>query len=274
MNMPSSSTPSDLGDTASGHAGAASGGAHSGADPDRAAADLADTTISIAAHLESELSEALAPQRLTRPSYLVLDALERAGGAALPQRELVARVRRTAGTMSVRLGRLERAGVIDREPEPDDRRSVTVTLTDRGRKLVRAARPAYEERAQRLLEGLDAPGQAVVAEQLPSWLSFFEPDERSAPRLGAAVAPGAVAARMRAAVGLPDEAGVLVLHVKAASPADAADLSRGDLITHAGGKTVRSVGDLDRAVRTAPERLELKVLRGAEPRDIQVTLGE
>jgi DNA-binding MarR family transcriptional regulator len=266
MNM-ASRNPSDLGDTASPPARATATAAP-------AAADLADTAISIAAHLESELSEALAPQRLTRPSYLVLDALEQADGEALAQRELVARVRRTAGTMSVRLGRLERAGVIARQPEPGDRRSVTVTLTDRGRELVRSARPAYEERAQRLFEGLDSAGRAVVAEQLPSWLSFFEPDERSTPRLGAAVAPSAVAARMRAAVGLPDEAGVLVLHVKSGSPADAAGLARGDLITHASDRTVRSVGDLDRAVRTARERLQLKVLRGAEPRDIQAALED
>ena len=47
---------------------------------------LADTTISVAAHLEGELEEALAEHRLTRPSFLVLDALERAEGQKLNQR--------------------------------------------------------------------------------------------------------------------------------------------------------------------------------------------
>jgi DNA-binding MarR family transcriptional regulator len=234
--------------------------------------ELADTAISVGAHLETELEEALASHRLTRPSYLVLDALARANGEALSQRELVARVRRTAGTMSVRLGRLERAGLITREPDPEDRRSVTVTLTDRGRDWLEAARPDYEERAERLFEALDPAARAALGEQLPSWLSFFEPDERTTPRLGVAVAPHAVAARMRGAVGLPADPGVLVLRVKSASPADDAGLSRGDLITHAGAASVRSLGDLDRAVRTAPGRVGLKVLRGAEPREIQVTL--
>ena len=65
---------------------------------------LADTAISVAAHLEGELEEALAEHGLTRPSFLVLDALQRAEGQTLNQRELVTRVRRTSGTVSVRLG--------------------------------------------------------------------------------------------------------------------------------------------------------------------------
>src|ERR1700689_2656356 len=112
------------------------------------ASELVDTMISVAAHIEGELEEALAEHRLTRSSFLVLDGLERADGHTLSQRELVNRVRRTSGTLSVRLGRLERVRLISREPDPDNRRSVTVTLTDRGAALVTAARPAYAERAE------------------------------------------------------------------------------------------------------------------------------
>ena len=102
--------------------------------------DVVNTTISVAAHLEDELDEALAEHRLTRPSFLVLDALERAEG-------------QTSGTSASSWptasagppGRSRFAwvgssgrGVIEREPDPDNRRSVTVTLTDRGRALVEA----------------------------------------------------------------------------------------------------------------------------------------
>ena len=117
------------------------------------AVELVDTMISVAAHIECELEEALAEHRLTRPSFLVLDALERADGHTLSQRELVNRMRRTSGTLSVRLGRLERARLISREPDPENRRSVTVTLTERGRELVTAARPAYAERARAPVAG-------------------------------------------------------------------------------------------------------------------------
>src|SRR3954453_14413370 len=100
--------------------------------------DLAETAISVAAHIEAELEEALAEHRLTRASFLVLDALERADGQTMNHRDLVTRLRRTSGTLSVRLGRLERARMIEREPDPENRRSVTVTLAERGQALVRA----------------------------------------------------------------------------------------------------------------------------------------
>lgn len=234
--------------------------------------ELVDTLVSVAAHVEAELEEALAEHRLSRPSFQVLDALDGAPGRALSQRELVGRVRRTSGTLSVRLGRLERARLITREPDPDNRRSVIVTLTDRGRALVGAARPAYEERAQRLVAGLPAGAAADVDARLHDWLAFFEPGEAEAPRLGVAVATPAVAKRMRRAVGLPDEPGVLVVRVADDSPAHAGGLSRGDLITRAGDAPVGSVGDLERAVRAADGTLALGILRGAEPREVSVAL--
>lgn len=233
--------------------------------------EVADTLISVAAHMEGELAEALAEHRLSRPSFQVLDALERAPEHTLNQRDLVGRVRRTSGTLSVRLGRLERARLIEREPDPENRRSVTVTLTERGRELVLAARPAYAERATRLLAGLPDDAVQPLAEQLRAWLAFFEPDERVTPRLGVAVATSAVATRMRRAVGLADEAGVLIMRVRRESPADAAGLTRGDLVTRAGDTPVRSIGDLERAVRAADGALTLSVLRGAEPRELEVS---
>ena len=72
---------------------------------------LADTVISVAAHVEAELEEALAEYRLSRPSFLVLDALERAENHTMNQRDLVSALRRTSGTLSVRLGRLERCAI-------------------------------------------------------------------------------------------------------------------------------------------------------------------
>src|SRR5919199_483162 len=87
-------------------------------------------------------------------------------------------------------------------------------LSQRGRERVEAARPAYEETAGRLAAGLPDDDRAAFAERLQRWLGFFEGDERVAPRLGVAVAPAAVAQRMRRAVGLPDRHGVLVVRVK------------------------------------------------------------
>ena len=109
---------------------------------------------------------------------------------------------------------------------------------------------------------------------IADWLAFFEPDERVAPRLGVAVAPSAVAKRMRGAVGLPDDAG----RARAAGQGATARptppaCSRGDLVTDAAGEPVRSIGDLDRAVRAADGTLTLQVLRGAEPHELAVTFS-
>jgi DNA-binding MarR family transcriptional regulator len=234
---------------------------------------LVDDVIRAAAHLEPELEEALAEHGLTRPSYLVLTALLDALEHRLGQRDLMAGVQRTSGTLSVRLARLERAGYVARERDPDDRRGAIVTLTDRGRERAEAARPAYAETAARLAAGLPDDERAAFAERLRRWLGFFEPDDRVAPRLGVAVAPAAVAQRMRRAVGLPDRHGVLVLRVKRGSAADAAGVQRGDLVVGAAGREVHTIGDLHRAVSHAGGALALGVVRGVDERTVEVALG-
>ena len=242
-------------------------------DPITPERQLADTVISVAAHVEAELEEALAEYRLSRPSFLVLDALERATKHTLNQRELVSALRRTSGTLSVRLGRLERARMITREPDPENRRSVTVSLTQRGLDLLQRARPGYDERAARLAQGLPEGAAAPLGETMTAWETFFEPGEGEHRRLGVAVAGAAVAKKMRRAVGLAEEPGLLVVRVKSESAADTAGLSRGDLITAAGGSPVRSVGDLERAVRSANGTLALSVVRGVEAREVEVALA-
>src|ERR1700749_3798339 len=134
---------------------------------------LADTVISVAAHVEAELEEALAEYRLSRPSFLVLDALERAADHTLNQHELVSALRRTSGTLSVRLGRLERVRLITREPDPENRRSVTLTLTGRGPELVQRARAGYDERAARLASGVPEGAAGSLGDTLSAWGAFF-----------------------------------------------------------------------------------------------------
>jgi DNA-binding MarR family transcriptional regulator len=237
-----------------------------------AATILVDDVIRAAAHLEPELEEAINEHGLTRPSYLVLLALLDARDDRLTQRELMASVKRTSGTLSVRLARLERAGYVERERDPDDRRGAIVTLTDRGRERVEAARPAYADTAARLAAGLADDEREQFAERLRRWLGFFEPDDRVTPRLGVAVAPAAVAQRMRRAVGLPERHGILVLRVKRGSAAETAGLARGDLVTSAGASDVHTIGDLHRALAHAGASLKLDVVRGVEERAVTVAL--
>jgi serine protease Do len=93
------------------------------------------------------------------------------------------------------------------------------------------------------------------------------------PRLGVAIAPGHVARRLRRAVGLPDTDGLLIRGVTEDSPAADAGLAPGDLIVEAAGNPVSTPDDLFDALAAARGgTLELRVVRGAEERTIQVTL--
>jgi DNA-binding MarR family transcriptional regulator len=231
--------------------------------------DLAGNTIRVGRHLEAELEEVLAAHRLSLQSFFVLDALSAAPERTLSQKQLVSAAGRTPGTTSVRLNRLQRAGLIERDRDPDDARVVLVRLTDAGAGLYERARVTYAERAGQLVAPLgDAAAQLQTT--LTGWLEFFEPAQPVARRLGVAVAPAAVADRMRRAVGLPAAGGLLVVGVEPDSPAAAAELDHGDVIQAVDGGAVHSIGDLERALERAGERARLGVLRGADEREAEV----
>ena len=207
----------------------------------------------------------LGTHRLSLQSYFVLSALALAPERTLTQKQLVSAAGRTSGTTSVRLNRLARAGLIARAKDPEDGRAVRVTLTDRGAQLLDRATATYRERASQLTAGLD-DGAPDVTAALNGWLEFFSPAQRSAPRLGVAVAPAAVANRMRRAVGLASANGLLVLGVEPDSPAAAAGLDQGDLIQTASGQPIHSTGDLERALAQGSAQATLGCparLRGA-----------
>jgi DNA-binding MarR family transcriptional regulator len=88
--------------------------------------------------------------------YVVLAALRRAGPPyRMSPTALYSSVILSSGGMTKRLDRLERLGLIEREPDPNDRRGRLVVLTDRGRELVDAAVVDHLENEQRLLAALD-----------------------------------------------------------------------------------------------------------------------
>jgi len=78
---------------------------------------------------------AIAEQGLTFEEWHVLGALRQAGP---PFRRsagwLATRTDLSSGAMTNRLDRLEKAGLVSRLPDPDDRRGVIIELTDEGEK--------------------------------------------------------------------------------------------------------------------------------------------
>lgn len=60
--------------------------------------------------------------------------------------------RATAGTV---LERMERKGLVAREPDPEDRRAMRVSLTAKGRRTLGEVKPRYYELMKKLLGGED-----------------------------------------------------------------------------------------------------------------------
>jgi DNA-binding MarR family transcriptional regulator len=76
--------------------------------------------------------------------YDLLWTLYRAPGRRLRVNELAREVVLSATAMSRFVDRAEAAGVVRREPDPDDRRALQVAITDKGVALLRRMWPVYE----------------------------------------------------------------------------------------------------------------------------------
>jgi DNA-binding MarR family transcriptional regulator len=105
-----------------------------------------------------------APYGISFGEYLVLAALRRAGPPyRMNPTRLFNAVILSSGAMTNRLDRLEEMGLVERQPDPSDRRGRLVALTDRGRALVDAAAGDHVENEQRLLGALDAGEREQLA---------------------------------------------------------------------------------------------------------------
>ncbi|MFF4017595.1 MarR family winged helix-turn-helix transcriptional regulator [Streptomyces sp. NPDC001843] len=79
------------------------------------------------------------------------------------------------GATSKGVDRLEKHGWVARHPNPSDRRSSLLALTDDGRELVDAAEGTFTERlAELLTDTLDDPSMPVVARTLAKLRSALE----------------------------------------------------------------------------------------------------
>ena len=94
------------------------------------------------------------------------------------------------------------------------------------------------------------------------------------PRLGVALAPPEVAAKLRASVGLPERVGLLVRGVEPDGPAANAGIVEGDLLVAAGDTALTSIEALHTVLSGVGETLSLTVVRGTEERTVVVTFGK
>jgi DNA-binding MarR family transcriptional regulator len=72
----------------------------------------------------------------------------------------------TSSGTTKRLDRLEQAGLITREPDPQDRRGTLIALTDAGRELIDGVTEAHLANERRLLAALSGDEQRRLADLL------------------------------------------------------------------------------------------------------------
>lgn len=121
------------------------------------------------------VEDVLAQHGLQLGEFDVLATLRRRGAPYTAKPSEIARtlMLSPAGVTS-RLDRLEALGFVRREPDPEDRRSVTVALTDEGRALIDAAITDHVANEARLLEPLSARERATFNDLLRKLLAAFE----------------------------------------------------------------------------------------------------
>jgi DNA-binding MarR family transcriptional regulator len=112
---------------------------------------------------------------LTRADWDVLAGLRRAGPPyRLSPTDLYTGLMRASGTITHRLQRLEKAGLIRRVPHPADRRGMLVELTKAGLKLVDRLAQLHLDNEERMLEPLGPDEREELASLLAKLLDGFE----------------------------------------------------------------------------------------------------
>jgi DNA-binding MarR family transcriptional regulator len=133
------------------------------------------------AHLaDAILGRQLAAHGLQPGWFDLLAALRRAGDPyALTPTQLMRTMMLSSGGMTKRLDRLVDAGLVEREPDPNDRRGTLVRLTGRGKTTIDTLLPMHLTNEQRLLAPLGPAQRRTLDELLRLLLADLEQPERA-----------------------------------------------------------------------------------------------
>jgi DNA-binding MarR family transcriptional regulator len=120
------------------------------------------------------------PRDMSLTAAATLATLDRAGPCRLTDLAGIEGV--TQPSMSTLVTGLERSGLAERRPSPDDGRVVLVALTPAGAGYLRARRQARAERLAGLIRMLPADQAAALAAAVPAMTSLRDLDARQRAR--------------------------------------------------------------------------------------------
>jgi DNA-binding MarR family transcriptional regulator len=128
-------------------------------------------------HLERARQRVFSAHDLESWEFDVLTALRRAGEPyRMSPGQLLRATLVTSGTMTNRIDRLAADGLVERHPDPQDKRGVQVRLTAKGKDLVDDTFADLLDRERELLDGLSQGDQGRLADLLRTLLVPFDAD--------------------------------------------------------------------------------------------------
>lgn len=126
-------------------------------------------------HLSREMEKTFARFGLNAANFDMLATLRRSGEPyALSPSDLMDTMMVTSGTMTNRIDQLEKAGLVARSQNPNDGRSVLISLTSKGFELIDAAVTAHVETQARLVSILSENERTALDGLLRTYLASFE----------------------------------------------------------------------------------------------------
>ena len=129
----------------------------------------------VSKHLERSLQTVFSDFGLRPGEFDVLATLRRSGEPhQLSPTELFHTMMVSSGTMTNRVDRLEQAALVERTPDPSDRRGTLIHLTPKGFDLIEQAVAAHIDNMHRILEPLEEGDRQALAALLRKLLLSFE----------------------------------------------------------------------------------------------------
>ncbi|MGF1523704.1 MAG: MarR family winged helix-turn-helix transcriptional regulator [Leptolyngbyaceae cyanobacterium] len=126
-------------------------------------------------HLDRAIQAIFSEFGLRQGEFDVLATLRRSGKPyQLSPTELFNTMMVSSGTMTNRVDRLEQAELVERIPDPSDRRGTLIHLTPKGFDLIEQAVAAHVDNMHRILEPLEAADREALTVLLRKLLVSFE----------------------------------------------------------------------------------------------------
>ena len=114
--------------------------------------------------LSRELDREITAHQLTAPQFAVLEILSRRG--ALPLHEVGKELLVSGGNVTCVVDNLEKAGLVVRTRDTQDRRVIRADLTPAGQERLAAILPDYQARVGALAAGLTDVEQGILVQLL------------------------------------------------------------------------------------------------------------